>query len=1128
MEGNTEEHIMEHQSDDVLEYLAWLKKKYRSHVHVFEREAGFGVYKLTEQRLGFPLESTYTKFLRQYDGASFFQGHLQLLPLEQISFVQSEHPAMIVIGEGKYDTWAVVVEGLPAELYSPEFRDLPLEEKVKRRRIQSRNIDPEQLRYIYGIWDGEHFTPLHYEFSSWLLSTLHVLDQKCEDLPTELSLRIEQDGNSPFILSLLADISQTHMSGDAIHTEAQQKENLIAMYDNCLEIYPTWPKILCRKADLIASTNPETAQKLRLAAFQNLSFPAMYLDHLPSEPTCVDAMFNYNGGIEEKKQLIDTLEDLWEYRVINIHNAQEFELIHRIAMNLAKYYKTSMNKSRGCEILQRFISIVPTCTHQQEYPEILILLAEFLIDSGQHDRAEEILQPIIHSAQSFLYNYRAQALLQCAQIATYRQEPWCNYLFDTIEENTKKEEMIGRYTSGCDILAHLYLLKAEYCVAQARPEDLTMAIDFYDTSISYAQEAPNRNYFIEGSAYLGKGEIFVRQQKIGMVPQYYQKVQDILKEHPNEILTARMFLRRGFLELYTGQEEKSRQSYELAIETFEMLEMPLQKAWSLFRLAQAASRLGKSVSEDDRNMALRAQTQFYQLGCPTGVSAVDRFLDQPQQSLAWHMKTAHELQKKLTRTRKCIAPYKRSDGSRFERKLGAHQISIARCNEKIIPALISEIREQAHILGSEYVSDVHVALMCFTTAAEFLATNKSYEAAHAMVELMRELPENGSVHLAFRNAIARTINMNVVEYLLEKLNSLPQSTIQESAINERMLLFAAEILGFRKEKHAIPQLMTLLDLDGLQVSHQVRVAAILALGRIGVRVHVEGEVKIDVVDFLYSYLEQLDHLGNGEKKGKETEETLVDIQSIFNEKGYPTEASQEERLKEPSKEEQLEYETDGKQTEQEALALSLLLLGERKGLDTIAQMIDTKQSLLTRLFGEMVGRFGDTSYFMMLQKASSQEGITGMGALVGLSYMGNPRAIPMLLENLVHLNPRIVRLSAHALELITGHHENLDDSRLRRRWVDWWEENQTRFESGLRYRYGKLFGPEVLIDCLSHDSLLIRQHSYDELVIATGVKLHFDYDGPYQVQQRQIRRWRIWWEENKEKFPSGRWYFQGS
>ena len=83
------------------------------------------------------------------------------------------------------------------------------------------------------------------------------------------------------------------------------------------------------------------------------------------------------------------------------------------------------------------------------------------------------------------------------------------------------------------------------------------------------------------------------------------------------------------------------------------------------------------------------------------------------------------------------------------------------------------------------------------------------------------------------------------------------------------------------------------------------------------------------------------------------------------------------------------------------------------------------------------------------------------------------------------------------------------------------------FESGLRYRYGKLFGPEILISCLRHDSLLIRQHSYDELVIATGVKMHFDYDGPFQIQQRQIEAWENWWEENKETFPTGRWFFQG-
>ena len=86
MEGNTEENIIEHQRDGVLEYLAWLKKKYRSHVHVFVREAGFGVYKLTEQRLGFPLEPATKNFTStQWNILS----RPQLLPLEQIAFVQS-------------------------------------------------------------------------------------------------------------------------------------------------------------------------------------------------------------------------------------------------------------------------------------------------------------------------------------------------------------------------------------------------------------------------------------------------------------------------------------------------------------------------------------------------------------------------------------------------------------------------------------------------------------------------------------------------------------------------------------------------------------------------------------------------------------------------------------------------------------------------------------------------------------------------------------------------------------------------------------------------------------------------------------------------------------------------------
>ena len=54
-----------------------------------------------------------------------------------------------------------------------------------------------------------------------------------------------------------------------------------------------------------------------------------------------------------------------------------------------------------------------------------------------------------------------------------------------------------------------------------------------------------------------------------------------------------------------------------------MLDMPLQKAWSLF-IAQAASRLGKAVSEEIEIWLCGLKLYFIN-GCPTGVSAVDRF-----------------------------------------------------------------------------------------------------------------------------------------------------------------------------------------------------------------------------------------------------------------------------------------------------------------------------------------------------------------------------------------------------------------------------------------------------------------------------------------------------------------------
>ena len=70
--------------------------------------------------------------------------------------------------------------------------------------------------------------------------------------------------------------------------------------------------------------------------------------------------------------------------------------------------------------------------------------------------------------------------------------------------------------------------------------------------------------------------------------------------------------------------------------------------------------------------------------------------------------------------------------------------------------------------------------------------------------------------------------------------------------------------------------------------------------------------------------------------------------------------------------------------------------------------------------------------------------------------------------------------------------------------------------------------PEILIERLGHDDLLVRRASYDELVIYTGVELPFDPEGPWRVQLLQHKEWKHWWEENKDSYPVGKWLFHGN
>lgn len=211
----------------------------------------------------------------------------------------------------------------------------------------------------------------------------------------------------------------------------------------------------------------------------------------------------------------------------------------------------------------------------------------------------------------------------------------------------------------------------------------------------------------------------------------------------------------------------------------------------------------------------------------------------------------------------------------------------------------------------------------------------------------------------------------------------------------------------------------------------------------------------------------------------------------------------------------------------EEAAVSLLLLGEWQGVDHHAQALAAQQPGLTRSPGEIVGRYGGPSYLLLLMRTSELEGPAGLGALQGLGYLGDPRAVTRLIDATGSRDQTRAFVASGALEILTGHPESVDESLLRNRWTEWWSHNASSYTPGVRYRLGRRFDAGLLIERLAHDDALVRRSTYDELVISTGMRLPFDPEGPFRVQVAHQHAWRRWWREHGDELPAGRWSFHG-
>ena len=160
----------------------------------------------------------------------------------------------------------------------------------------------------------------------------------------------------------------------------------------------------------------------------------------------------------------------------------------------------------------------------------------------------------------------------------------------------------------------------------------------------------------------------------------------------------------------------------------------------------------------------------------------------------------------------------------------------------------------------------------------------------------------------------------------------------------------------------------------------------------------------------------------------------------------------------------------------EVAALSLLLLGDWRGIDAMAQALHEQPESAPYTYGELVGRYGGRNYFILLSQVARQDSAAAIGAILGLGYIGDMRAIPILLDQCMHRDPKRTQAASQALEVLTGHFEQSSDIMLRTRWEEWLMNNEGRLQRLGLIRNGQTYSLEFLVEQLGHDSPVVRQN----------------------------------------------------
>ncbi|MEC7984617.1 MAG: HEAT repeat domain-containing protein, partial [Myxococcota bacterium] len=717
--------------------------------------------------------------------------------------------------------------------------------------------------HLFGSWHEGEFTPLHSSFSSWLHATLYILDEGVSDLQRQRSIRAEFESNPAF--HQLEQVERAMREGDL--------EKAMFSFAEAYDRWSKWPKALVFYGDCLRMRQ-ESYETMYIQAIEQLSLPTSHPADLPVD---VDFLCTKNPS----EAYVRALETFLSQRVNDLHGAKELSLVEAAVYTLANHKRKQNQRGQACELLRSFFQRGQEFSFFQACPKARLLLIELEIELGFHDAAEKNAAILEQSSNGF------EALFCIGKIAVIRQEPWATSIFEKIILSCKNEKLVAM--SLC--------LQAEGLIYIEEYDQAKACLDQADPIL-------RRFHLNEGLIYslMLQGDLHRSAQQIGAAERCYQNAFKLAENEQEEELRSRIWLRQTDLLWMIGERQSAKITYRIIADCFRLMELPIREAWVRIRMGR-----------DDPQSLYYARDIFRSLDLAIGVSAADALLGNPASSLSWHLERSQEHARLRARAQRASPPYHRRDADLFERRIGAHRMAVAACNDTIVDALVEEMNRLERKLIAVAALPSNHNLARYIAAADLLASHRSYKAAeNFLLMLDRDHTGNHRTQRALMAALSRSRNMILVDGLLKKLKERTPG-----------VALAAEVLGWRREKQAVPALLECLK---PKTPLRIRKAAIAALGRIG-------------------------------------DKTV--IEPLMNCLNMPEVT--------------------------EVTAVALLLLGEWCGLDEQAQAMAKPSKLTSKTLGEIVGRYGGSSYLLLLLRALDFEGVQALGACVGLGYLGDPR-----------------------------------------------------------------------------------------------------------------------------------------